>query len=128
LGSLESAQVILVVVFTGLALMASMKRPDLASLTWAGLFWARQICGWTIQTYRYAVGGLIFLIFMDFLWVFVNFQYLVFSVHQDPLENLHRFCFLISFFNLILKVILSVLIVKNYIKFKEMDILRVFDR
>lgn len=108
-------------------MLTSLSRPDLVNLTWIGAVWLREILGWTIMTYRYAVGFLLILVLYDFVWVFANFEYLVFSVHQNQLENLHRFCFLTGFFGFILKGVMVIVMIKNFIKFKEQDIMRLFN-
>lgn len=127
-GSLDSAQKILVLIFTAISIISTLKRPDLSNLTWASLFWSKELSCWTIQTYRYSIGFLFLLVLYDFIWVIANFDYLVFSIHQDPEINLHRFCFLTGLFGLILKVPILIVIIKNFIIFKEMDCLKVFNR
>jgi hypothetical protein len=111
----------MMVVFTILAAFTSFTRPDLANLTWAGVVWSREIGGWPLQHYRFAGGTLLLLIFYDFVWVFTNFQYLVFAVHEDVRINLHRFAFVTGFFNFILKMLLFIVMVKSYISAKDRE-------
>ena len=108
-------------IFTLLAIFTSFTRPDLANLSWAGAIWSREISGWSIYHYRFAVGALLVLIFYDFIWVFANFDYLVFSINQDASVNLHRFSFIMGFFNFILKILLFIIMVKSYITAKAQE-------
>jgi hypothetical protein len=111
----------MLVVFTLLAVFTSFTRPDLANLTWAGLVWSREIGGWPLQHYRVAGGTLLILFVYDLIWVFGNFQYLVFEMHDDPRVNLHRFAFVMGFFNFILKILLFIVMVKSYISARDRE-------
>jgi len=96
----------------------------LANLTWIGGVWSREIAGWSIQSYRYLSGSLLILILYDFLWVFANFDYMVFVTTEDPKVLLHRFCFVMGFFGFAMKVLIFILMVKNYINFRNQQINR----
>lgn len=108
-------------VFTILAVLTSFTRPDLANLTWAGAIWSRELGGWTILHYRIAGGTLLALFIYDFFWVFANFEYLVFALHDDPRVNLYRFSFIMGFFNFILKALLFIIMVKSYISARDKE-------
>lgn len=108
-------------IFTVLAVLTSFARPDLANLSWAGAAWSREISGWTMQNYRYAGLSLVVLVLYDFLWVFANFEYMVFDVHQDPMVNLHRFSFIMGFFNFVLKILIFIIMAKSYILIKAQE-------
>jgi membrane protein insertase Oxa1/YidC/SpoIIIJ len=112
---------IMIGIFTLLAVFTSFTRPDLANLTWAGVVWSRQVGGWPLNHYRFAGGSLLLLVFYDFFWLFANFDYLVFAIHDDPRVNLHRFAFAMGFFNFILKILLFIVMVKSYINAKEKE-------
>jgi hypothetical protein len=104
-----------------LAVFTSFARPDLANLTWAGGAWSRELSGWSVLSYRYAGISIVLLVLYDFLWVFANFEYLVFDIHQDPQINLHRFSFVTGFFNFVLKILLFIVMVKSYITLKAQE-------
>ncbi|OMJ94327.1 hypothetical protein SteCoe_2527 [Stentor coeruleus] len=121
LGSIDQVQKMMLGIFTILAVLTSFARPDLANLSWAGASWSREISGWTMQNYRYAGLSLVVLVLYDFFWVFANFEYMVFDVHQDPLVNLHRFSFVMGFFNFVLKILIFIVMAKSYILIKAQE-------
>lgn len=121
LGSLDQVQKMMLGIFTVLAVFTSFARPDLANLTWAGGVWSRELSGWSVASYRYAGISIVLLVLYDFLWVFANFEYLVFDIHQDPQINLHRFSFVTGFFNFVLKILLFIVMVKSYITLKSQE-------
>ena len=105
-----------------LLFLAAFSRVDLANLTWVGAVWSREVDSWSIQSYRLLAGSLLVLVFYDFLWVFANFDYMVFAVHEDPKVSLHRFCFVMSFFGFTMKVLIFIMMVKNFINFKNQQL------